>query len=198
MKNPLSAITELLNQGVTKPKETLNIKNDPKAGLKMIFAKTSPLGKVIEAKKADQPWHDEYGNYHNENFWEEAYKKQKLNWISNFKEEDLKNIEITEFQKELCGLDVSPWISLDIISECKEAKKSPLGKILVDLELDKRIPHFFAEGLLELKAEELKHINHDILKTLGIHKPKDQILILSKCEKASSKIEKPTQEMTLS
>jgi hypothetical protein len=26
MKNPLSAITELLNQGVTKPKETLNIK----------------------------------------------------------------------------------------------------------------------------------------------------------------------------
>jgi hypothetical protein len=199
MKAPWSAITNFLNQDRNSSKEVkLDIKDDPKAGLKMIFAKTSPLGKILEEKGTDQPWYNEKSKPQNENFWEEAYKKGKLSWISNFTEEDLKKIEITEFHKELCNLNVNPWVSLDIISECKEAKKSPLGKILVDLKLDKRIPYFFAEGLLELKAEELKHINHDILKTLGIHKPKDQILILSRCEKASSKKEKPTQEMTLS
>jgi hypothetical protein len=198
MKAPWSAITNFLNQDRNSSKEVkLDIKDDPKAGLKMIFAKTSPLGKILEEKGADQPWYNEKGKPQNENFWEEAYKKGKLSWISNFTEEDLKKIEITEFHKELCNLNVNPWVSLDIISECKESRKGPLGKILVKLGLEDKIPHFFSEGLLDLKEKELKHINHSILKTLGIDKPKDRILILSECEKTASK-KQVEEEVTIS
>jgi hypothetical protein len=126
-------------------------------------------------------------------FGKKPTKKGQLSWISNFTEEDLKNIEITEFHKDLCNLDVNPWISLDIISECKEAKKSPLGKILVDLKLEERIPQFFSEGLLDLEAGDLKHIDHKILTDMGIHKATDRILILSKCEKAGSKTKDPVK-----
>ena len=197
MRNPWSTITDFLSQNDQKKSPNileLDIKNDPKAGLKMIFAKTSALGKLLEAKKADQLWYDAGGNHRAENFWEEAYKKGKLGWISKFTEEDLKNIEIAEFHKELCDLDTDPWISLDIISECKESRKSPLGKILVDLGLENTIPRFFSEGLLELEAEDLQHINHNILEDMGINSPKNRILILSKCHKLTSKDKEQAKE----
>jgi hypothetical protein len=57
----------------------------------------------------------------------------------------------------------------------------------VDLGLENTIPRFFSEGLLELEAEDLQHINHNILEDMGINSPKNRVLILSKCHKLTSK-----------